>query len=117
MRTPEQIKNLRTVLAISILGPYATFMSDELINAWADRIQKEIDNAKCSWEVRIRISENSQSLWADIEKEPALPVGSLKEMSRVSNELLDKYPVIDAIQIIDSRTHLNMHLFERTKGH
>lgn len=40
--TPEQIKNFRKVLTIS-LGPYALIMSDEQVQQIRDKMQKQFD--------------------------------------------------------------------------
>ena len=42
--TPEQIENWRQVLCI-LIGPYALFMPDEMVQACKDKLQAQVDKA------------------------------------------------------------------------
>jgi len=41
--TPEQIKNWREVL-VSMIGPYARIMPEELVQKWRDRFQTKVNS-------------------------------------------------------------------------
>lgn len=103
MRTPEQIKNLRDILA-SMYGLAAFFISDEIVDKWADNLQQRIINpgpgSLQAWEIRVRTEANINEPWTNIEKEPLTPFCFLYKVSNKCVSLLDKFPTIIAIQVI-----------------
>lgn len=101
MRTPEQIKNLRTVMAIMGI-PMAFILPDEVVNTWADSMQKTIDSigsVKQQWQIKIRGFHNKNELWIDIKPEPKNPYCSYRIIESACYNLLIKYPRIYEIEV------------------
>ena len=98
MRTPEQIQNLRLVMMTSI-GPYAYLINDEDVNRWADKIQKQIDDIKYHWTIRITTSDIKNVDWSTIEKEEVSPYSGTRDLVKACKVVLDKYKKIQAIKI------------------
>ena len=101
MRTKEQIKNLRMVFT-SMFGPVGLILSDEDINRWGDMIQKQVDEVKYMWNVKIKTFDNKDRDWKEIEPEPTLPYASEKIIQEKAISLINKYPSILEIELTNS---------------
>ena len=44
--SPEQIKNWRDVIAATSIGPFAYIMSEEMVQAFRDRVDAELKSRK-----------------------------------------------------------------------
>jgi hypothetical protein len=118
MRTPTQISNLRTAL-YPMIGPMAAIFSDEVIDEFANRFQKRIDGIPHHWAIRVRSIEEKDTEWDNIIKEEKMPYVSLLSLIQSCQQLLEKYPKIQAIMIcpIDLKTGTeslsDMHIISR----
>ena len=98
MRTPEQIGNLRLALSTRF-GIFAKFLSDDEIDNYANRLQREVDNLTYNWEIRVRFQDTKVQDWHAVKKEPTCPTCSIGDIRIKCNELLDKYPKIHSIRV------------------
>jgi hypothetical protein len=112
MRTPQQINNLRNVFALRY-GVPAVFASDEDINSLADRLERQINNKKEIWEIRVRTKENQNDEWEDIEKEPTQPFEYYDIIAKKAQELLEKFPAIIEIGINRTGDIIDINVFKR----
>jgi hypothetical protein len=112
MRTPEQIKNLRSVF-FRTFGPFALLAPDYMINHMANRIERQINNTKFIWEIRIRMENNKDSKWEDITPEPKFPHEYYDVIARKCKELLDKYPAIIEIGVCETKDVSQIIVFNR----
>jgi hypothetical protein len=115
MRTPEQIENLRRVL--KNMGNPLGFIGDNfMIDLWADSIQNQVDSIKLKWRTKIRFESNKETAWKNIRLEPKITIASLKQIRKLSMDMLDKYPDLNAIQIIEESEGNDVYVFERGKN-
>lgn len=113
MRTPEQISNLRRVLSVQF-GTMAYVFPDESIDAFANEIQHRVDTIKYIWEVRVRLQDNINLSWTEIEKEQTpTPYLTIKDISDMCKRLLVKCPGIVAINISNGHEPEIGYTFER----
>ena len=98
----EQLRNWRRILP-AIIGPGALYMSDELIEAFRNNLQKEVlrryEDPK-AWQLVIRIFGDGRP-WTEIEPGPITPPCPYNTILGRSMDLIKKYWKIEAIQILD----------------
>lgn len=113
-RTPEQIENHRKVLS-NMLGPVVVrFFSDDDIDAYADRLQKQIDDIKYYWDIKVRLDNMSPKLpWDKIPKEPTSPYATADEIKHAARHLINSYPTIAEVRIADTETKTEVFVFSR----
>lgn len=100
MRTPDQINNLRFVLR-TFVGPGESLLTDEEINTWADNFQKQVNNIKYIWNVKVKTKDNLTLEWEDIPEEGPAPNLSEDHIKLKCLNLLKKYSQILEIKVID----------------
>lgn len=116
MRTKEQIKNLRMVFTSMfgpVVGPVGLILSDEDINRWGDMIQKQVDEVKYMWNVKIKTSDNKDRDWNEIEPEPTLPYASEKVIQEKAISIINKYPSILEIELTNSMEESHRFLISK----
>jgi hypothetical protein len=112
MRTKEQLENLRGVF-FGMVGPYAKFMSDEELNFHADNLQKKVDALTFQWKIKVRLTEQKDIPWSQINFEPNAPILTNNQISSTCKSLLAKYPGIEEIQVMDINPHSVILHFNR----
>ena len=112
MRTKEQIKNLRMVFT-SMFSPVGLILSDEDINRWGDMIQKQVDEVKYMWNVKIKTSDNKDRDWNEIEPETTLPYASDKDIQEKAISIINKYPSILEIELTNSMEESHRFLISK----
>jgi hypothetical protein len=102
MRTKEQIKNLRMVMAYTI-GLPSICLSDDQVNTWGDRIQTEADKMYYS-NFAIKIKWNGEDKeWPEICTETKSVHCSMHTATEASKRILTGNPNIHSILIVDCK--------------
>jgi len=114
MRRSEQIENLRIVLA-GMIGSYATIASDKAIDTFGDLVQHKLNSITHIWDIRVRLKDDLNRDWTDIDPEPKSPDIPFETIFRKIGELLKKYPMIDSILITDTLSAINKSYLIRRK--
>lgn len=104
MKTKEQITNLRRMFML-MLGPGVMFFSDNTIDMMANRLQDRINNTKM-WGIKIRMVEQKDTPWEQIQYEPNHPLLEFNAISDKCYSLLIRFPQIDAIEISDGTNRI-----------
>ncbi len=111
MRTARQLLNLREALAIT--GNPIFLGSDELVDLWADAIQRQIDCIQLEWETKVRLDADKGLSWDKIYPEPNTVTASLAQIKDLVKKMFDKYPSLDAVMITEKTSRQDTYIFKR----
>jgi len=109
MRSKIQLDNIKKALFPGFLG---VLLSDEDVEAFANKIQERADSIKYKWKVRIRLSEDIRP-WTSIPRESVLPFSTLAEIQKSYANLMRRYPQIVEVELTESELEYDVYVIRK----